>query len=65
REKVAPLNVLVHKLPHENWMLLRALFAFLINITNHSETNKMTMKNVGIVFSPTIHIPATLFSIFL
>ncbi|KFY44803.1 hypothetical protein V494_01289 [Pseudogymnoascus sp. VKM F-4513 (FW-928)] len=64
-DKVAALNGLVHKLPKANNTLLRYLSAFLINIINHSDINKMTVRNVGIVFSPTLNIPAPVLALFL
>jgi RalA-binding protein 1 len=45
--------------------LLLALVQFLINIVNNSDVNKMTVRNVGIVFAPTLNIPAPVFSMFL
>jgi RalA-binding protein 1 len=64
-EKISALNGLVHRLPTANNNLLRYLAGFLINIINHSDTNKMTVRNVGIVFSPTLNIPAPVFALFL
>jgi RalA-binding protein 1 len=64
-EKISALNGLVHRLPAVNNNLLRYLAGFLINIINHSDTNKMTVRNVGIVFSPTLNIPAPVFALFL
>lgn len=64
-EKVSALNGLVHRLPAVNNNLLRYLAGFLINIINHADTNKMTVRNVGIVFSPTLNIPAPVFALFL
>ena len=55
----------MHKLPKANWSLIRALSAFLIGIVNNSDVNKMSVRNVGIVFSPTLNIPAPVFSMFL
>ena len=63
--KIIAYNVLVHKLPLPNWTLLRALSAFLISIVNNSNINKMSVRNVCIVFSPTLNIPAPVFSAFL
>lgn len=63
--KVNALNGLVHRLPRVNNLLLRYLSGFLINIINHADTNKMTVRNVGIVFSPTLNIPAPVFALFL
>ncbi|KAF7958713.1 hypothetical protein EAE96_002247 [Botrytis aclada] len=64
-EKISALNGLVHRLPRANNILLRYLAGFLINIINHSDVNKMTVRNVGIVFSPTLNIPAPVFALFL
>jgi len=41
------------------------LTAHLILIVQNSNVNKMTMRNVGIVFSPTLGIPAGVFSLML
>ncbi|CZT42801.1 related to BEM3 GTPase-activating protein for Cdc42p and Rho1p [Rhynchosporium secalis] len=65
KEKISVLNGLVHRLPRANNALLRYLSGFLINIINHADTNKMTVRNVGIVFSPTLNIPAPVFALFL
>lgn len=64
-EKVEALNGLVTRLPLANHTLLKYLIAFLIKIINHSDRNKMTVRNVGIVFSPTLTIPAPVFALFL
>ncbi|KAI4246573.1 MAG: hypothetical protein L6R40_001936 [Gallowayella cf. fulva] len=64
-KKIAAYNVLVHRLPMENWTLIRSLSAFLIGIVNNSIVNKMSVRNVGIVFSPTLNIPAPVFAMFL
>ena len=63
--KISALNGLVYRLPRANNALLRYLSGFLINIINHADTNKMTVRNVGIVFSPTLNIPAPVFALFL
>ncbi|TLD25082.1 hypothetical protein PspLS_05559 [Pyricularia sp. CBS 133598] len=63
--KVAALNELVDRLPTANATLLKYLIAFLIRIINKSNINKMTVRNVGIVFSPTLNIPAPVFAMFL
>lgn len=64
-EKIAALNVLVQRLPQANGTLLKYLIAFLIKIINNADVNKMTVRNVGIVFSPTLNIPAPVFAMFL
>ncbi|KAH0553016.1 hypothetical protein GP486_006789, partial [Trichoglossum hirsutum] len=43
--KIFALNSLVHRLPRANWTLLKTLSAFLINIINNSDINKMTVRN--------------------
>ncbi|KAJ5477256.1 hypothetical protein N7539_007400 [Penicillium diatomitis] len=65
QKKLTAFNSLVHQLPKPNLSLLRALSLFLIEIVNNSDVNKMTVRNVGIVFAPTLNIPAPVFSMFL
>lgn len=64
-EKIMALSELVTHLPQANAALLKYLIAFLIKIINHADQNKMTVRNVGIVFSPTLTIPAPVFALFL
>ncbi|KAH7626672.1 putative RhoGAP group protein [Sordaria sp. MPI-SDFR-AT-0083] len=64
-QRIAALSVLVERLPQANGTLLRYLIAFLIKIINHADSNKMTVRNVAIVFSPTLNIPAPVFALFL
>lgn len=64
-EKIAALGELVQLLPQANGTLLRYLIAFLIKIIRNADTNKMTVRNVGIVFSPTLNIPAPVFALLL
>jgi len=65
QEKIAALSELVERLPQANATLLKYLISFLIRIINHADSNKMTVRNVGIVFSPTLNIPAPVFAMFL
>ncbi|RAL08694.1 GTPase-activating protein BEM3 [Aspergillus homomorphus CBS 101889] len=65
KQRITAFNVLVHRLPKPNLALLRALVQFLMIIVNNSDINKMTIRNVGIVFAPTLNIPAPVFSTFL
>ncbi|KAL2200089.1 hypothetical protein P885DRAFT_75271 [Corynascus similis CBS 632.67] len=65
KEKMAALAELVQRLPQANAALLKYLISFLIKIIDHSDVNKMTVRNVGIVFSPTLNIPAPIFALFL
>ncbi|KAL1393812.1 Rho GAP domain-containing protein [Phyllosticta capitalensis] len=65
QQKIDTFNVLVHKLPPCNYDILRALSLFLIDIINNAHINKMNIRNVGIVFSPTLNIPGPLISFFI
>ncbi|KZT27783.1 RhoGAP-domain-containing protein [Neolentinus lepideus HHB14362 ss-1] len=65
QERIDELSRLIAALPIANYSLLRALTAHLILIVQNSSVNKMTMRNVGIVFSPTLAIPAGVFSLML
>ncbi|RMZ82835.1 hypothetical protein DV737_g1910, partial [Chaetothyriales sp. CBS 132003] len=65
QNKVNTFNTLVHRLPHVNYALLRAMSEYLLEVVQNADRNKMTVKNVGIVFSPTLNIPAPVFSMFL
>ncbi|EJD48002.1 RhoGAP-domain-containing protein [Auricularia subglabra TFB-10046 SS5] len=65
QERVSELQSLISMLPLANYSLLRALTAHLILVVQNSNVNKMTMRNVGIVFSPTLGIPAGVFSLML
>jgi RalA-binding protein 1 len=65
QERIRELSHLISQLPVANYSLLRALTAHLINIVQNAPVNKMTMRNVGIVFSPTLGIPAGVFSLML
>jgi RalA-binding protein 1 len=44
-KKIASFNVLVHQLPAANYALLQALCAFLIEVINNSDLNKMNVRN--------------------
>jgi RalA-binding protein 1 len=56
---------LVSQLPFENYSLLRALSAHLIRVVQNAAVNKMTVRNLGIVFSPTLGVPAGVFTLML
>jgi len=64
-ERLSELSALVASLPFPNYCLLRALSAHLIRIVQNAPINKMTVRNVGIVFSPTLSIPAGVFNLML
>jgi len=75
--RIKRLRDLVHSLPKVNYELLRMISRHLKRIVRQSQENKMTIKNgephffagtnllVGIVFSPTLNIPAPVFSLFI
>lgn len=65
QQRVRELAQLVSSLPLPNYSLLRTLCRHLIKVISYQDTNKMTMRNVGIVFSPTLAIPAGVFALFL
>ncbi|KAH9820193.1 hypothetical protein DFH28DRAFT_1080019 [Melampsora americana] len=64
-DKVNELGRLCAELPLPNYTLLRFLSAHLIHIVQNEKINKMSMRNVGIVFSPTLGMPAPLFALLL
>lgn len=64
-ERVNELGRLVSMLPLANYTLLRVLCAHLIRVVQHADINKMTARNVCIIFSPTLKIPMEVLSLFL
>ncbi|KAK3065747.1 Rho GTPase activating protein, partial [Teratosphaeriaceae sp. CCFEE 6253] len=63
-ERVVALNGLVGRLPAAHRALLAALAGFLGGVVGNAEVNKMNVRNVGIVFAPTLNVPAPLISAF-
>ncbi|KAJ2335507.1 Rho GTPase activating protein [Coemansia sp. RSA 2681] len=63
RDRVHELGRLVSELPLANYTLLRALTAHLIRIVQKASMNLMTLRNIGIVFSPSLGIPVGVFSL--
>lgn len=61
--RIKRLGQLVSILPIANYSLLRTLVAHLIHIVHNSEHNKMTLRNISIVFAPTLSIPAGVFTL--
>ncbi len=62
---MAEITKLVSLLPHANYACLRALLSHLLGVIQKSEINKMTVRNISIVFSPTLGVPAGLFILLL
>ncbi|KAJ1555510.1 hypothetical protein HK405_001184, partial [Cladochytrium tenue] len=64
-DRITQLSRQVSALPLPNYTLLSALIAHLVRIVQCSERNKMTVRNVGIVFSPTLGVPANIMTLML
>ncbi|ELR12416.1 RhoGAP domain containing protein [Acanthamoeba castellanii str. Neff] len=54
RNEVAALKDVVAQLPIYNKYTLRHLIAFLVEVTSHSDVNKMVSSNMAIVFGPNL-----------
>ncbi|KAL9555766.1 hypothetical protein MBANPS3_002205 [Mucor bainieri] len=63
QSKIQELGLLVSILPLANYTLLRTLIAHLIHVVHNADINKMTLRNVGIVFAPTLSIPSGIFTL--
>ncbi|KAJ1538479.1 hypothetical protein HK405_013810, partial [Cladochytrium tenue] len=64
-ERVQRLAQLASRLPPANRTLLRVLCSHLVEVVQRSDINKMTVRNVAIVFSPTLAVPAGVFGLML
>eukprot|EP01102_Stenamoeba_stenopodia_P022348 TRINITY_DN9277_c0_g1_i1.p1 TRINITY_DN9277_c0_g1~~TRINITY_DN9277_c0_g1_i1.p1 ORF type:complete len:830 (+),score=220.63 TRINITY_DN9277_c0_g1_i1:278-2767(+) len=53
-QKAQALKVAVRELPEENFNIMKTLFVFLKNVSNLAVRNKMDVKNIGIVFGPSV-----------
>ncbi|OAD08365.1 hypothetical protein MUCCIDRAFT_123332, partial [Mucor lusitanicus CBS 277.49] len=56
QSKICEVGRLISTLPLANYTLLRSLCAHLIRVIENSDKNKMTLKNISIVFSATLGI---------
>ncbi|KXS94895.1 hypothetical protein AC578_1663 [Pseudocercospora eumusae] len=63
-DKITALNALVNKLPIANRALLEAMSSFMLLIVKNVEVNRMNVRNLGVVFSPTLNLPGPLISLF-
>lgn len=63
--RVKDLTALTNRLPRECRDLLGVLCGFLSFVLKNTNLNKMNIKNLCIVFSPTLHIPFNVFASFL
>lgn len=59
-EQVQVALDIIRNISTGNFLLLKALIKHLMKLVQYSKYNKMTMKNVGIIFSATLRIPAWL-----
>ncbi|KAJ3163557.1 hypothetical protein HDU86_000138 [Geranomyces michiganensis] len=62
-ERISELARLVMLLPIANYTLLKTLMAHLVRVVRRCDVNKMNVRNVGIVFSPTVGVPAGVFTL--
>ncbi|KNE67633.1 hypothetical protein AMAG_12086 [Allomyces macrogynus ATCC 38327] len=62
-DRIGKLAALINRLPLPNYTVLRALIAHLASIVANADVNKMTIRNIGIVFAPTLGIPAGIFAL--
>ncbi|XP_030634036.1 rho GTPase-activating protein 15 [Chanos chanos] len=53
-EKVEQLKLMVNSMPRPNHDTLKFLFRHLRRVMEHSDQNRMTTQNIGIVFGPTL-----------
>ncbi|KAI8867985.1 hypothetical protein GQ42DRAFT_125902, partial [Ramicandelaber brevisporus] len=64
-ERISGIGYNLVRLPIENYTLLRAISALLVRVVRMSNINKMSLRNIGMVFSPTLGIPAQLLTFFI
>ncbi|KAI8607485.1 hypothetical protein BC830DRAFT_1175275 [Chytriomyces sp. MP71] len=64
-DRVLELARLVSLLPKTNYTLLQVLVSHLLGIVQACDVNKMSVRNVGIVFAPTLGVPALVFILLL
>lgn len=54
REGINELKYLINKIPCSNYNTLRRLCGFLYKVQTYSDSNRMDLNNLAIVFSPTV-----------
>ncbi|TPX61093.1 hypothetical protein PhCBS80983_g01332 [Powellomyces hirtus] len=62
-QRIHELARLVALLPVANYALLKTLMGHLVRVVRRCDVNKMNVRNVGIVFSPTVGVPAGVFTL--
>ena len=63
QDKINRLQYLLAQIPINNYTLLRTLFGHLLQVTVHSDKNKMTTTNLAIIFSMVLGMPNSVFNI--
>ncbi|XP_065838140.1 rho GTPase-activating protein 1-like [Oscarella lobularis] len=53
-ERAVAAKKLLAALPRQNYVVLKYLVAFLVEVAGHSDENKMTASNLSIVFGPNL-----------
>ena len=62
-DKIKGILEVVDLLSTLHYILLRTLQSHLLRIVKNASVNKMSVRNLSIVFSPTINIPTHVFSL--
>ena len=62
-DRIQELLKLVKLLPIVNYISIKVLLGHLIRVVKHCDQNKMNVRNISIVFSPTLGIPAGTFTL--
>ncbi|KAJ8275854.1 hypothetical protein COCON_G00076060 [Conger conger] len=52
--RVRAVHALVHKIPDKNKEMLDILIKHLVTVSKHSQSNLMTVSNLGVIFGPTL-----------
>ncbi|XP_077960732.1 rho GTPase-activating protein 42 isoform X2 [Gasterosteus aculeatus] len=52
--RVCAVHALVHKLPDRNKEMLELLIKHLVTVSTQSQSNLMTVSNLGVIFGPTL-----------
>ena len=63
--KITAFNSLVHQLPPGNYTLLQSLSSYLLQVVQKQERNKMNVRNLALIFSPTLNLPVPIIVMFL
>ncbi|KAJ3107652.1 hypothetical protein HDU97_003646 [Phlyctochytrium planicorne] len=61
---LSDIRSLTFKLPRSHCELLRFLLAHLDQVQQHASTNKMSISNLAVIFSPTLQVNSALFRAF-